>query len=714
FSDLIGEKEKKESLEKEAKPFLFSINNITVVNGNIEFQDLYKETTHRVAELNLAVPSVSNLPYDIEKNVQPAFSAIINDAPFALDGKTKPFTSSRETGIAIKFDKINIPEYLAYIPNPTGLTLASGTLDVDVRVSYLHQKKDNQKLAVTGLVAVNDINLIDRQGVSYVRLPRLTVSLADSNLLEKEVRISGIRIDNPECEFERLSTGDILPLSLLTTGSDTGEEGAQDEKEESKEAPVALTIDEIHINSGRVKFKDSATPPFTIDLRPIDVKVVNFSTLPEKEAQFDISITTEADESLAVKGAFGINPLSASLGLDVKNIELKKLQPYVAEQVNIVLTDGAVSVQGDVTLQKRDDEEISLQFAGKSALSDLATVDTVLGEDLLRWKNLNLSGISFSSAPQALAIKDISFQDIYAKLIVAENGTLNLATLKRGGPEEETPQEGKDAEKKTASRIEIGRVAISGGTIDFLDRKIKPEFAASLTDLEGTVSALSSKEETLADVSISGTLNRQAPLKIIGKVNPLKEELYTDLTIEFYDIGLSPMSPYTGKYIGYKTEKGKLTLDLSYNIDNRDLKAKNNIFLDQFTLGAAVDSPDAANLPIHLALALLKNRKGEITLNVPVSGNLDDPEFSIAGIVFKVIFNLIAKAVTSPFALLGALIPEGEELQYVGFEPGLGGLDDDSQKKLEKMAEVLFERPGLRMDIIGRVDPEKDREAIET
>jgi hypothetical protein len=177
-------------------------------------------------------------------------------------------------------------------------------------------------------------------------------------------------------------------------------------------------------------------------------------------------------------------------------------------------------------------------------------------------------------------------------------------------------------------------------------------------------------------------------------------------------LDLSPATPYSGKYAGYAIEKGKLSFDLKYLIVKRKLDSQNNIFIDQFTFGDKVESPQATKLPVKLAVALLKDRKGEIKLDLPVTGSLDDPKFSVWGVIFKILINLITKAATSPFSLLGAIFGGGEELSYVEFDYGSTALLEASAKKLETITKALSDRPSLKMDIEGHVDMEKDREKL--
>jgi hypothetical protein len=234
-----------------------------------------------------------------------------------------------------------------------------------------------------------------------------------------------------------------------------------------------------------------------------------------------------------------------------------------------------------------------------------------------------------------------------------------------------------------------------------------------MAEMGGRVSGLSSEEATTADVELRGKFGEQsAPVEIIGKINPLKKDLFVDLKVSFKDIELSPMSPYSGKYAGYGIEKGKLFLDLKYHIENRKLEAQNRIFLDQFTFGEKVDSPSATKLPVRLAVALLKNRKGEIDLNIPVTGSLDDPKFSIFRIILRVILNLLVKAATSPFALIGAVFGGGEQLDYMEFDYGSAEIMGENATKLDTLIKALYDRTSIKLDIEGYVDPEKDKDAL--
>ena len=261
-----------------------------------------------------------------------------------------------------------------------------------------------------------------------------------------------------------------------------------------------------------------------------------------------------------------------------------------------------------------------------------------------------------------------------------------------------------------ARNIRVGRVTLTNGNIDFSDFFIKPNYSANLTGMNGSVSQIS--PDTAGDVELRGKVDNVGAVEILGKINPLARSLFLDLQANASDIDLPRLSPYSVKYMGYGIQKGKLSAKVKYAVVDRRLTAENNIVLDQLTFGDKVDSPTATKLPVLFAVSLLKDRHGVIDVNLPISGSLDDPKFSVGGIVLRIIFNLIVKAVTAPFSLLASLGGSGEEMSYLEFAPGRAALPADAEKKLQSLAKALTDRPGLKLDLSGRADPEPDREAL--
>lgn len=260
--------------------------------------------------------------------------------------------------------------------------------------------------------------------------------------------------------------------------------------------------------------------------------------------------------------------------------------------------------------------------------------------------------------------------------------------------------------------ISVNSVTLSRGRMTFTDRFVKPNYVAELSAIEGAITAVSSTNPQPAKVKVTGRVYTTAPLSISGIVQPFAKFLTLDLKASAKGVDLPRFNTYSAKYVGYPIKRGKLSVDLEYKIKDRALQASNHVVLNQLTFGDKTNSPDATKLPVLLAVALLKDSRGNIDINLPISGSLDDPEFSVGGIVVRVLLNLVVKAVTSPFSLLASAFGGGEELSYVEFKPGSAVLTEDSQQRIDTLTKALTDRPALKMDISGRADPKTDMEGL--
>lgn len=446
---------------------------------------------------------------------------------------------------------------------------------------------------------------------------------------------------------------------------------------------------------------------------------------PNKKGTISLKSKINKKGSLNVDGSLQIYPLDVAVKVDTVAIPLVPLEPYFGQFLNISLTRGQVSNKGDATA-KLDTAGLKAGYKGSFTLGDFVAVDKLNSADFLKWKSLYFGGIDFRLEPMAINIGEIALTDYFSRLILNKEGKLNVAEIVKK-PEGEAvaktsetkPVEAK-AETKVAAKesgpakqpipIKIGKITLQNGTVNFSDLFVKPNYTVNLSKLGGRVTNLSSAADTVADMELRGRYANSAPVQILGKLNPLAAKSYLDIKAEITGVDLVGFSPYSGKYAGYAIEKGKLSLNVAYKLENNQLAAENRLFIDQFTFGEKIESADATTLPVNLALSLLKNNRGEIDLNLPISGSLDDPQFSVGGLIIKVIVNLFVKAVTSPFALIGSMFGGGDELSNVEFAAGRATLNDVAGKKLEVLAKALNERNALKLEITGRADPEADRE----
>lgn len=425
--------------------------------------------------------------------------------------------------------------------------------------------------------------------------------------------------------------------------------------------------------------------------------------------------------------------------------------PQLAVQGDVELSDLRVRSTLAAPVKEEADKPHTAKGALTAVLND-STADRAkamaaktglgLGDDLLAWKTLAVRGLDLSmkpAQPLRVSVRETALSDFFARVIVQRNGRINLQDIVKSETSEqsvaqneqanalaqdgEAPEVDKVQEPVTpeasgpAPIIKVGPVTLTGGKVQFSDYFIQPNYSADLSELKGRLSAFSSEAPQggegpqMADLEIKGKAQGTATLDISGKVNPLAKPLALDVRAQMNDLELSPLSPYSIKYAGYGIERGKLYMDVNYKVQpDGQLTASNKLVLRQLTFGEKVEGAPAS-LPVKLAVALLSDRNGVIDLDVPLSGSLNDPQFRLAPIVFKVIGNIIMKAVTAPFALLSGAFSGGDETGGVAFAPGSAKLDEKAKEQLAKIVKALNDRPALKMTVVGESRVAEDKEA---
>jgi len=736
FSDLLALLKKDETKEEKKEPSVFSLNNIIIENGSIDFIDGPFDTTHTVRDMNMGIPFISNIPDYIDTYVQPRFAAAINDDPYSLEGKTKIFKDTRDTIFNIVIEDLDIPFYLAYIPHEFNISVPSGKLDVQSTLTFSMTTNQQPAVTVAGNVALRDFALQDRKKNAIAALKRLDVVMTAVEPLQSKFHFAKIAIDSPELNVRRAKDGTVNLLTLAPPKKEEQEKPASakagaESKAEEKPLPT-LILDDFDLKNGKITYRDEMPPdPVNSLIQDLNIKGEKISTVKDSQGKLSVSMDlNKGNGSIAVNGPVGLNPIFATLDVDLKKVRIRPFQEYFTENFRVNFTDGDISAKGTFSANKAPEKDVSVKYDGNFLLARVGTVDKVNGEDFIKFKSLFMKSLSAGYNPLFVRIKDIALADLYARIIVNEDGTLNLRNVARPedaeqeeateteSPPPKTEDEAEPEEKKEyvgdilAKNIEINRITLQNGTIVFDDRHVKPNFSSMLTELTGRITGVTSITTKPADVDLRGKIGRRIPMEITGKVHPFKTNLFVDLKASLRDFNLSPLTPYSGTYAGYKIEKGSLSFDLKYLISDMKLEAENKVVLDQLTLGDRVESPQATKLPVGLAITLLRDADGKINLDIPVTGRIDDPEFSVWRIVLQVIVNLLTKVATAPFALLGSLFGGGEELSYIEFDAGSTDISEANMKKIETLVKALKAKPALKMDIVGGVDMERDREGL--
>jgi hypothetical protein len=622
---------------------------------------------------------------------------------------------------SLTFEGIPLEAYYPYIAGQLNGPL-KGLLDFSGELSFADKLLSADKIAVRlrGLGA----DFGPKEGVRFT-----TASMEGGRYSQKEnlLEVASVSIAGGDIRFSRDQEGSFSPLTLLRKPD--GQMKKREGVVPTESKPFRYRMKDFAAKGLSVSFTDrkvGGDPSFT--LRRIDLGLKNL-TWPERESMpFRFGATYGDDASLKVSGKIRPAPFTFKGEATLRRIPLTDFDPYLPEDINIVLADGSLDTRLTFNLSTGKNG-LAGDFKGALGVRNFYCLDSEHKEDLLKWESLQMDEISGALAPFSLSIKEVSLSKYFAKVVVNKDGTLNLQQLrtpakKEGATEKAQPspppstpsspspaaaQPGQPPAPQPKS-VRIDTVTFQDGLIAFTDHHMSPEFATSMFNVGGRVSGLTSEEGKVATVDLRGNLENQSPLTITGSINPLRDDLFLDLQVKFSDIELSPVTPYSGRFLGYSIDKGKLFLDLKYHIEKKKLDSENKIFLDQFTLGRKVESDKATNLPVRLAVALLKDRKGEIHLNLPVTGRTDDPKFSVWGVVFQILRNLLVKAATSPFALLQGVFGGKDDFSAIYFAAGSSHLSDAEKEKLRKLAQVLLDRPALKLEVTGFVDREHDPE----
>ncbi|HEY6998338.1 MAG TPA: DUF748 domain-containing protein [Candidatus Binatia bacterium] len=932
FSDLIDEftKETPGPKKPPGPTPRFALNNIQILDGKIDFDDRPEQTKHVISAIKLGVPFISSIPSQVDITVQPSLYALVNGAPFEINGQTKPFKDSHESTIHLDIDKLELPKYVEYSPVDLNFKVPSGQLDAKLTAAFRTLKDKPSMLSISGNVGLKQLTLQDKNDAPLLTLPAFDLVVDDIEVFSQKAALKSIKVESPELHVTRNRDGS-LNLASLIAPSKTEKPPQQ----KTDEKPFGYQVGEIAVDQGKVIFADQGPDrPFQKQLENIHIEIKGLTSESGKKASTEISFQTDAKEEFNQNGTLQLTPLVAEGKIELKSFQLKGLrpyyenllgleitegmldlssrfavqekddkqlqtkldelsaalrslqlnvpnerqplwrspllaikdatvdvekksillgsvegheangfiqrnadgsinfarviktqagpaetkkpepgetaewavqtkrvafdrfrivfedrmlssparttisalsvlaenasnvknsrakvriranindkgrlmlagdlgtrpvvgrfnlvtqgievvpfQPYLADQVNLSLTSGAVGSKGILTVDTSGDGAAKVNYEGNVQIADFTSIEKDASQDLLKWKSLDLGGIQFALQPLQLRINEINLADFYARIILGADGKLNLQKLTvqktdtgdAGASKQAAPAEPAPPEPSSEKQVSIGKINLQAGNVDFSDFFIKPNYSANLTGVQGSISEL--KPETPGDLSIQAKLDNAAPVDIQGKINPLSKDLYLDIAANASEIQLNPMSPYSIKYVGYGIERGELSFKVKYKVENRKLDAQNQIILNQLTFGEKVESPTATKLPVLLAVGLLKDRNGVIDVNLPISGSLDSPEFSVGGIILRLVINIITRAVTSPFALLGAAFGggSGAELSYVEFDYGRSTLTQSAEAKIKSLATAMNNRPALKLDISGRVDPVNDLEGL--
>ena len=711
FDDLIQPGEEKEEPKPEDEdegPFPVLISKLDIQRGVVVFKDLSLKTPFHTSIEPIDL-SIKNFSTHLDSDSGYQFSAEFEEGG-KIDWKGHINVTPLHSDGRIQLAGFRPVLIWKYIQDQVKFKFTDGTYELDAEYKFAMAGGEPQLEIMNGNYKLKNFKLSEKgEDQPVIDIPLVAINDIDVDLAKQLVTIKSVSSQNAKIETWVMESGD-LNYQELFAAKDSGTPKSASSSagtDDSTGKPWLIKIQHIVLKDYGVNFQDrSLATPMTLNFSPLTLTLDNFSS--DLKGKLPLTINSAVNETghLKVAGTLGLNPIATDVDLDIK-LNLPDFQPYIDPVTRFGFGSGEANVKGKVDFKLDQQSNPQLAFNGAASIDKFVGQDKIEKNKLFDWNVLRFDGVDFNLDPMVVNITEVTADQAFVRFIINPDGSTNIskvfaATPEAGDGEQKVEPEGDSSAGEGADAVvKIDTVTIKNMSAMFADNSLKPKFATGLTRLNGTVKGLSTDKKSRASVNLKGRADKTAPLRIKGRMNVFSPDGYTDIAMNFKNLNLTTLTPYSGKFAGRKIEKGKMSMDLKYKLNRRKLNAENKIVLDQLTLGDEVDSPDAVSLPLSLAIALLKDRNGVINIDLPLKGSLDDPEFSIWGLVGDVLLNLMTKIVTSPFAALGSLIEGGEEMGDVAFVSGQAELSEDQKAKLGQVIEALSQRPALRLEIEG-------------
>ncbi|AMC33387.1 DUF748 domain-containing protein [Janthinobacterium sp. B9-8] len=665
---------------------IIDIKNIKIVNSrvayeNLQFNDIKADVAVYSNQKNKAIPVL----FSARTAEGEVFSADlkVSPQPFVLDGK-------------VSLTALELKQYMPFISPYFNGIVDSGQLDLSSTIHF-----SSEPLAYS--LKDTDIKLqqfslhLPKEKKSLLKAEQFAIKALELDSKQQLITVAAIESQGGQLGVQWLANGQFNFSALIPRREAVPASGQW----RVQVAKVDMSEWQLDLSDKRL-----AKAP-SIPIRDISLVFDQLDTAAGSKGKLKLSAHWADSGLIDISGDIVPMPFSAQIALDLRKVNAAFLQPYFTKYLNISLARGFLNAKGNLQVVSKPD--LNGRYRGAFSVDHFYAIDKQTSTAFLKWNRLDFKGVDAALLPLRVDIAEVALDKFFSRLILSPTGRLNLQDI--------LVQDGKQvsvANANTASAVtavpvaeqglppvQIKKIILNNGDIRYSDFFIKPNFTANLTKMTGTIAGLSSAENARAQLDLQGFVDKTAPVKVSGELNPLSKKIFLDLKGGVKNYDLTSASTYSTKYAGYGIEKGKMSMDIAYRIEGGKLIASNNIFLDQLNLSEErIEGKDATTLPVKLALALLTDRRGQVKLNLPIEGSLDDPQFSVSGIIWQVIGNVLEKVVTSPFdALASSLGHEGAVLSHVDFIAGSEKIDDKAIKSIQQLAEILADRPALKLDV---------------
>lgn len=586
---------------------------------------------------------------------------------------------------------------------------AEADYQLDWSDTFSYRVNDGQvSLSAVDIVPKSTVQLDDTAiGMQELSIADITVDSETQHATVAAITVDGLAVVGWS-EGSRVSLAELFTVEL-PENSAVPEEPAAAEPEANTDSGWTAEIATSRIQASSLSWRTEYTDPPLLEINPVTASIDNITWPLSGDSPLTLNLTINEQAKVVIDGVLALANGDGSINYQLDGLPLTWFNPNLPAALNARLTSGEVQVDGQVALAGYAPTTLALggaitDFSGKLAheKASLTSWDTVRWEELL-----------VDIEQHSVSMKKLSIDNYTGRIHINKDGSVNAQNVWREEVGEQAEAIASDLSKDKPWSVDIPGIQVTDSKIDFMDESLPIVFRTVIGDLNGTVLDISTDPAKKATVNIKGAVDGYAPVELKGNAQPLSTPPAIDLNLTFNGVDLALLTPYSSTYAGYAIDRGLLNLDLKYALQDNRLEGHNSVIINQLKLGEKVDSEDAVDLPLELALALLTDSNGVIDMQVPVSGNVDDPKFDVGSVIAKAIVNIITKAITAPFTLLANLVGSEDDLQHLPFDSGSAKLKDVNKARLDQLTTALAQRPALTLVITGRLNPQADREYLQ-
>ncbi|MBI3792484.1 MAG: DUF748 domain-containing protein, partial [Gemmatimonadetes bacterium] len=697
-----------------------------------------------------------------EQDEQFSWKGTLGVTPFASEGE-------------IKLDNLKLPKYAPYYGESLRAEVTSGTLGLEARYAFRADPNRRESRLLAGALDVRDLalRLGDR---TTVTLGTLHVGGLEADAVNRTATLGELRIGRLALDVVRSSRGTINLASLVASAegarpnaprgsrATAGREAATAAPparapraatsdasasvagaasgDSASLAPWRWTVHTVALDSMRVAFTDSVPARVgKLTATYVAARLDTLSSDPDVASRAHGEFTLEGGGRFVLDAAGPLARKRGTFKLLLDSLPMFQADPWIAAAGGrLELASGRLHLDLAGPFDASDPARPAATVKGALRVDNLVTREREDGDPFLSWRSFRFDGIAYDTRAATLEIAQVSLDRPVVQIDVDSGGTSNLAHLfprapktaadsarARGDsaavPVVTTTAAGPAAARSDTAlpqdstsklrRITVGKVTLANGAVRIADASVAPVLRLTVGRITGTTGRFDSDNVNRGELALEAMVDEVAPLSIKGQLNPLSDAQESILQFDATGVDLLPFSGFSGRYLGYLIAKGKMKTRLNWQVKQRRVKSENVLTLDGFTFGDKVNHPDATSMPVKLGFAVLRDRSGQIVLDVPVEGSLDDPDFSFGRVIVRALLNILRNIVTAPFKLLGSLFGGGSaDLSEAPFEAGSSALTAEARSRLDALRKSLVERPDLKLSIEGAIDSAGDRDAL--